>query len=69
MKFGAVDFLSKPVAHEELGRAIRRSLDRIRESIPSSPAPRLSPSAGVFLSNNPRMREIQALSLWIFRKP
>jgi len=60
MKNGATDFLCKPVAHEDLRKAISRALDWNGAS-PALP-PRVSPPAtGVFLGNNPRMREIQAL--------
>lgn len=60
MKTGATDFLCKPVAHEDLRKAIGRALERNGGSY--APPVRIStPATGAFLGNNPRMREIQAL--------
>ena len=60
MKSGATDFLSKPVAHEDLQKAITRALGR--NDTPYVPAARVpAPATGIFLGNNPRMREIQAV--------
>jgi two-component system, NtrC family, response regulator AtoC len=60
MKNGATDFLSKPVVHEDLRKAISRALERNGGSYPL-PARVPAPATGVWLGNNPRMREIQAL--------
>jgi two-component system, NtrC family, response regulator AtoC len=60
MKTGATDFLCKPVAHDDLRKAIDRALER--SGVPYTPASRIpAPNNGSFLGNNPRMREIQAL--------
>jgi len=60
MKAGATDFLCKPVAHEDLRKAISRALER--NGIPFAPASRISaPATGAFLGNSPRMCEIQSL--------
>lgn len=60
MKIGATDFLCKPVAHEDLRKAIERALER--SGAPYVPPSRMpAPATGVFLGNNSRMREIQAL--------
>jgi two-component system response regulator AtoC len=60
MKNGATDFLCKPVAHEDLRKAIGRALERNGGSYPAQPRV-LPPATGVFLGSTPRMREIQAL--------
>ena len=60
MKTGATDFLCKPVAHEDLRKAIGRALERNGGSY--APPVRISPPAtGAFLGTSARMREIQAL--------
>src|SRR5215469_4844117 len=60
MKAGATDFLCKPVAHEELRKAITRALER--NGCAYTPVSRVpAPATGAFLGNNPRMREIQGL--------
>jgi two-component system response regulator AtoC len=59
MKFGAADFLSKPVAHEELRRAIGRLVEPNGETNGSSPEVPSRP--GVFQAKSPQMREIQSL--------
>jgi two-component system, NtrC family, response regulator AtoC len=60
MKSGATDFLCKPVAHEDLRKAITRAVER--NGTPYTPPARnLAPVTSLFLGNNPRMREIQAL--------
>jgi len=60
MKAGATDFLCKPVAHEDLRKAISRALER--NGIPFAPASRIpAPATGAFLGNSPRMCEIQSL--------
>jgi len=58
MKCGATDFLNKPVSHEDLQKSIARALERT--GTPYIPPSRSSaPVTGLFLGNNPRMREIQ----------
>jgi two-component system, NtrC family, response regulator AtoC len=59
MKLGATDFLSKPVAHDDLRRAVAKLAGMNGEAIPQQP--RVAPSAGVFVARNARMREIQTL--------
>src|SRR5262249_46139274 len=60
MKSGATDFLCKPVTHEDLQRTIARALER--NGTPFVPVSRNSaPATSLFLGNNSRMREIQAL--------
>lgn len=59
MKTGATDFLCKPVAHEDLRKAIEHALERT--GTPYPPVIRTAPANGAFLGNNPRMREIQSL--------
>lgn len=60
MKSGATDFLSKPVAHEDLQKAISRALGRT--DTPYVPTVRVpAPTTGIFLGSNQRMREIQAV--------
>lgn len=60
MKIGATDFLSKPVAHEDLGRAIGRALERSADD--RTPPPRQgAPGSEVFIGNNPKMRHILSL--------
>jgi len=61
MKSGATDFLCKPVAHEDLQKAIRGALEN---RTPIQPAPLATPSSAktkVFLGTNPRTREIHSL--------
>src|SRR5207244_574755 len=59
MKNGATDFLCKPVAHEDLQKAIARALDLRGGS--GVPADKTSPPATHgFLGNNSRMKEIQS---------
>jgi two-component system response regulator AtoC len=60
MKSGATDFLCKPVAHEDLRKAISRALElhaaeRVRP--PRNP----QPVTGAFAGEDPRMKEIHAL--------
>lgn len=56
MKNGATDFLCKPVAHEDLRKAITRALDG--NAVPPRTG---APQSGVFVGTNPRMREIEAV--------
>jgi two-component system response regulator AtoC len=60
MKSGATDFLCKPVAHDDLRKAVARALEMkgVEYVAPSRAA---GPGTKVFLGKNPRMKEIQAL--------
>lgn len=60
MKGGATDFLCKPVAHEDLGKALNKALEM---SAANSMLPPRSSNvvSNAFQGTNPRMREIQAL--------
>ncbi len=60
MKGGATDFLSKPVAHEELTRAVTRALNRTG-GIYTPPPKSTAPTAATFVGNDLRMREIEVL--------
>src|SRR5215472_8439895 len=60
MKCGATDFLRKPVAHEELQKAISRAVEtHVPEFTPRSRSRGLLTKA--FLGNNHKMKEIQAI--------
>ena len=60
MKNGGTDFLCKPVAHEDLRKAITRALEsKSTEYLP--PARTAAPVTRVFLGRNPQMKEIQTL--------
>jgi len=61
MKSGATDFLSKPVAHEDLQKAISRALGRCETPFVPPAARVPAPTTGIFLGSNQRMREIQAV--------
>jgi DNA-binding NtrC family response regulator len=61
MKYGATDFLCKPVTHDDLRNAINRSIEGAG-STPPAPSPAARARSGAFLSNCPRMREIQSLA-------
>jgi two-component system response regulator AtoC len=62
MKSGAVDFLGKPVSHDELRRALVRALGN-RTTLAEAPAPPAAARAGkIFFGNGPRMREIQSMA-------
>jgi two-component system response regulator AtoC len=61
MKYGATDFLCKPVAHEDLQKVLSKAVEsrRLVDQFPMArPAPR---KANVFVANNLRMKEIQAI--------
>jgi two-component system response regulator AtoC len=60
MKCGATDYLSKPVAHEDLKRAIAKALE---SEIVYAPTPvRVSaPKTNAFFGSNQQMREIYSL--------
>jgi len=60
MKSGATDFLCKPVAHEDLRKAINRALEMKGASYPA-PARRATTATKAFIGNSPRMREIHSL--------
>jgi two-component system response regulator AtoC len=60
MKNGATDFLCKPVAHEDLRKAISRALERSGTPY-TAPTRNTVVPTGTFVCNNPRMREIQCL--------
>jgi len=60
MKTGATDFLCKPVAHEDLRKAVTRALQGVGARL--APLPRNSaPASKAFLGRNARMKEIHAL--------
>jgi two-component system response regulator AtoC len=60
MKAGATDFLCKPVAHDDLRKAVTRALGmRGMNYIP--PSCSIVPTTKTFLSKNPRMQEIHDL--------
>ena len=60
MKCGATDFLRKPVAHEELQKAISRAVEtHVPEFTPRSRSRGLLTKA--FLGNNYKMKEIQGI--------
>ncbi len=60
MKNGGTDFLCKPVAHEDLRKAITRALEnKGAEYLP--PSRNIAPVTSVFLGRNPQMKEIQTL--------
>jgi len=56
MKSGATDFLCKPVAHEDLRKALARALET---EIPAPPSRKTAPTKA-FMGSNPRMKEIQS---------
>lgn len=60
MKNGATDFLTKPIAHEDLRKAIARALDG---NVPTyaAAARNGAPQSALFLGSHPRMREIEAM--------
>ena len=61
MKGGATDFLCKPVAHEDLQKALNRAAQApALLPAPVRPKTKASPSRA-FLGNNPRMKEIQGM--------
>jgi len=58
MKIGATDFLSKPVAHEDLRKTLNRALETESSATASRKA---TPPCKTFMGSNPRMKQIQAL--------
>lgn len=61
MKSGATDFLCKPVAHEDLRKALSKALEHRTRSEPTPVAAPSTAKTKVFLGNNPRMQEIHSL--------
>lgn len=61
MKSGATDFLCKPVAHEDLRKAIARALEIRTTTEYPRPARVPSPMTKSFAGTNPRMKEVQSL--------
>jgi len=60
MKTGATDFLCKPVAHEDLRRALSKALDtKTNFTAPKLASPMTKTSA--FFGSSPRMKSIQSL--------
>lgn len=62
IKSGAVDFLSKPVNHEDLGRAVERALSLRQDQVRSDQPVNWGASPGIFFGRNPAMN---ALKSWI----
>ncbi|HEY6989963.1 MAG TPA: response regulator, partial [Bryobacteraceae bacterium] len=60
MKTGATDFLCKPVAHDDLRKAVTRALE-MKGVEYVAPVRNTTPVTKAFLGKNPRMKEIQAL--------
>jgi len=61
MRNGATDFLCKPVAHEDLQKAITRALELRAPECP--PIEKMSaPVTNTFIGTSPQMREIQSLA-------
>jgi two-component system response regulator AtoC len=60
MKNGASDFLSKPVAHEDLRLAVTKAMEK-RSAFYAPPARSVTSSTETFLGNDPQMKEIQEL--------
>jgi two-component system response regulator AtoC len=59
MKCGATDFLCKPVAHEDLKRAVEKAIEgRVATPLASTSEPATTRNTG-FVGTAPRMREIQ----------
>ena len=59
MKNGATDFLCKPVAHDDLRKALAKALER--HHVERVSALQNTGTKKAFVSGNPRMKEIQAL--------
>jgi two-component system response regulator AtoC len=60
MKGGATDFLCKPVAHEDLHKAITRALES-RGAVYTTPSRKTIPASKYFVGTNPQMQRLQAL--------
>ena len=61
MKSGATDFLCKPVAHEDLQKAINKALDNRPAMLPAMPLKSSMVKSRALVAESPRMKEIQAL--------
>src|SRR5258708_37402030 len=61
MKTGATDFLCKPVAHDDLRKAVTRALE-INGAEYAPPMRTATPTSKPFVGRNVRMKEIHALS-------
>jgi two-component system response regulator AtoC len=61
MKSGAVDFLCKPVTHDELRRALSKALDNKTTLELAPPVQAPSARTKAFFGASPRMQEIQSL--------
>lgn len=59
MKLGATDFLSKPVNHEDLCKAVKNTLSGEAEEAPQAPVAEDNPET--FAGSNPRMCEINGM--------
>src|SRR5271157_215567 len=59
MKFGATDFLAKPVTHEHLRHALRKALDGNSAAIAPAQTPAAQPVARMFYGAHGEMREIR----------
>jgi two-component system response regulator AtoC len=62
MKSGATDFLLKPVTHEELAKGVLRAIECPNTTHKLMPRKTLPSKVCVFVSANPRMRELQTLA-------
>ena len=60
MKTGATDFLCKPVAHDDLRKAVTRALE-IKGAEYAPPMRTAAPTTKTFVGRNVRMKEIHAL--------
>ena len=60
MKTGATDFLCKPVAHDDLRKAVTRALE-VQGWEYAPPSRSTAPSTKTFVGRNDRMKEIHAL--------
>src|SRR5207302_1883101 len=62
MKTGATDFLCKPVAHEDVRKAVTRALEmKSVEYVPPPARNSIAPATKGFLGRNPRIQELHAL--------
>jgi len=59
MKFGATDFLAKPVTHEHLRFTLRKALSGTHAGTSASAAPPAPTAAGMFYGSHLEMREIR----------
>ena len=61
MKCGATDFLCKPVAHDDLQKAINKALESKETVTQVLPVKAAAAKSGALVAESPRMKEIQAL--------